>query len=294
MGGLAFVVTDERTFESSVLPKHYKHAQMNSFLRQLNMYGFRRVDGVELTWQHGAFRRDRPQWLARVVRKPTELKANKKSSVDTVAAAPSESVTESGAEDVDYQALQLKIDALLRQQRADARRMTELLEANTALQETLDQSLEQQKSLVSLMLANQNLVVATDGNVTDQMQCTDAPTPELKPDGDASHADFMCMSLKRDWSPSASATASPRTFSPPLRRRKLEEESTLPASFPPNSSMLQLTDEQTLAMQIALWGGLSAATHAAATHAMLSAWAVARCQQAAASPSHQQFVSMVD
>ena len=41
--GTSFIVRDQNQFAKKVLPNYFKHQKMNSFVRQLNMYGFKKV-----------------------------------------------------------------------------------------------------------------------------------------------------------------------------------------------------------------------------------------------------------
>jgi heat shock transcription factor 1 len=45
--GRSFVIHDQTTFAQTQLPYYYKHSNMSSFVRQLNMYDFHKVVGVE-------------------------------------------------------------------------------------------------------------------------------------------------------------------------------------------------------------------------------------------------------
>ncbi|GAB0090738.1 heat shock factor protein [Sergentomyia squamirostris] len=45
--GLSFVINNQSRFSSELLPLNYKHNNMASFIRQLNMYGFHKVTSIE-------------------------------------------------------------------------------------------------------------------------------------------------------------------------------------------------------------------------------------------------------
>ncbi|KAI9217262.1 HSF-type DNA-binding-domain-containing protein, partial [Blastocladiella britannica] len=78
--GESFLVTDIPELERMVLPKHYKHRQFSSFVRQLNMYGFSKVNRVTrghsksddqsvFEFAHTSFLRGRPDLLESIKRK---------------------------------------------------------------------------------------------------------------------------------------------------------------------------------------------------------------------------------
>ncbi|KAK1733846.1 heat shock factor family protein, partial [Skeletonema marinoi] len=64
--GLSFIIADKQRFSSEILPKYFREALLNSFIRKLNRWGFRRVKsrrkGEESSFAHSSFVRDKP-WM---------------------------------------------------------------------------------------------------------------------------------------------------------------------------------------------------------------------------------------
>jgi len=77
--GSSFRIRDPTTFAASLLPYYYKHSNMASFIRQLNMYGFHKVlalhsgnlksEKEEIEFAHTFFIRGQEQWLEQIKRK---------------------------------------------------------------------------------------------------------------------------------------------------------------------------------------------------------------------------------
>uniref|UniRef100_A0A8D0CRX5 Heat shock transcription factor 1 n=1 Tax=Sander lucioperca TaxID=283035 RepID=A0A8D0CRX5_SANLU len=82
--GTSFHVFDQGRFSKEVLPKFFKHNNMASFIRQLNMYGFRKVkDDTE--FQHPFFIRGQEGLLENIKRKvPSVRQEEAKMSADDV------------------------------------------------------------------------------------------------------------------------------------------------------------------------------------------------------------------
>ncbi|XP_075996270.1 heat shock factor protein 1 [Genypterus blacodes] len=82
--GTSFHVFDQARFSKEVLPKFFKHNNMASFIRQLNMYGFRKVVHIEhggllkperddTEFQHHFFIRGQEHLLENIKRKVTNV-----------------------------------------------------------------------------------------------------------------------------------------------------------------------------------------------------------------------------
>ncbi|XP_015278824.1 PREDICTED: heat shock factor protein 3-like [Gekko japonicus] len=84
--GQNFSILDEQRFAKELLPKYFKHNNLSSFIRQLNIYGFRKVIALEngmmtsaknsaIEFQHPFFKREKFSLLANIKRKVSAVRA---------------------------------------------------------------------------------------------------------------------------------------------------------------------------------------------------------------------------
>ncbi|XP_063288227.1 heat shock factor protein 3-like [Pelobates fuscus] len=84
--GQNFCILDEQRFSKEILPKYFKHNNLSSFIRQLNMYGFRKVMNLEsglvnsdrataIEFQHPCFKKGRAELLEFIKRKISSVKS---------------------------------------------------------------------------------------------------------------------------------------------------------------------------------------------------------------------------
>ncbi|XP_062440785.1 heat shock factor protein 3-like isoform X3 [Rhea pennata] len=83
--GENFCILDEQRFAKELLPKYFKHNNISSFIRQLNMYGFRKVIALEngmitvekssvIEFQHPFFKRGKAHLLENIKRKVSAVR----------------------------------------------------------------------------------------------------------------------------------------------------------------------------------------------------------------------------
>ena len=74
----AFIIHNQSLFENQLLCKYFKHKKLSSFVRQLNMYQFRKIRDAKLTWQHSHLCRNKSHELTFIQRRdPSSSKSGR-------------------------------------------------------------------------------------------------------------------------------------------------------------------------------------------------------------------------
>ncbi|XP_010705729.2 heat shock factor protein 2 isoform X2 [Meleagris gallopavo] len=164
LNGQSFLVLDEQRFAKEILPKYFKHNNMASFVRQLNMYGFRKVVHVDsgivklerdglVEFQHPYFKQGREDLLEHIKRKVSSSRPeeNKISQEDL-----SKIISSAQKVEIKQETIESRLSALKRENESLWREVAELRAKHLKQQQVIRKivqfivTLVQNNQLVSL------------------------------------------------------------------------------------------------------------------------------------------------
>ncbi|KAM3839580.1 heat shock factor protein 1 isoform 1-T1 [Vipera latastei] len=165
--GNSFHVFDQGQFAKEVLPKYFKHNNMASFVRQLNMYGFRKVIHIEqgglvkpekddTEFQHPYFLRGQEHLLENIKRKVTNVSGIKNEDIKVRQDSMSQLLTDVQLMKGKQESMDSKLIAMKHENEALWREVASLRQKHTQQQKVVSKLIQ---FLISLVQSNRILGV---------------------------------------------------------------------------------------------------------------------------------------
>ncbi|XP_039177247.1 heat shock factor protein 1 isoform X3 [Crotalus tigris] len=165
--GNSFHVFDQGQFAKEVLPKYFKHNNMASFVRQLNMYGFRKVIHIEqgglvkpekddTEFQHPYFLRGQEHLLENIKRKVTNVSSIKNEDIKVRQDSMTQLLTDVQLMKGKQESMDSKLIAMKHENEALWREVASLRQKHTQQQKVVSKLIQ---FLISLVQSNRILGV---------------------------------------------------------------------------------------------------------------------------------------